>query len=56
MNLVSDNEGVTDTDYATRTLNFEMIAPNSLKPYKTNPYEVKSIVYNQDKVVQHESI
>lgn len=56
MNLVSDNEGVTDTDYCTRTLHFEIITPNSLKPYKTNPYEVKSIVQDRDKTVKRESI
>lgn len=56
MNIISDNEGVTDTDYCTRTLHFEIITPNSLKPYKTNPYEVQSIVYNHDKDVQHESV
>ncbi len=55
-NFQSSREGVTDTDYCTRTLHFEIITPNSLKPYKTNPYEVKSIVHNHDKKVQHESV
>ena len=56
MNFISNREGTTDTDYCTRTLHFEIITPNSLKPYKTNSYETKSIVNNQDKVVHHESI
>lgn len=56
MEQVNNTEGVTDTDYVTRTLHFEIITPNSLKPYKTNPYEVKSIVHNQEKVVQHGSV
>lgn len=51
LKLVSNREGVTDTDYCTRTLQFEITSPNS-KPFNTNPYERKSIVGNQDKVVQ----
>lgn len=39
MNLVSNIEGVTDTDYLTRTLKFELIDDNSTKPLRTNPYE-----------------
>lgn len=39
MNLVSNVEGVTDTDYLTRTLKFELIDDNSTKPLRTNPYE-----------------
>lgn len=39
MNLVSDVEGATDTDYITRTLRFELVDNNSTKPCRTNPYE-----------------
>ena len=39
MELVSNREGVTDTDYHTRTLRFELIDDNSTKPLRTNPYE-----------------
>ena len=39
MELVSNKEGVTDTDYCTRTLRFELIDDNSTKPLRTNPYE-----------------
>lgn len=56
LNLVSNREGTTDTDFCTRTLQFEIVTPNSIKPFKTNPYEVQSIIVNQDKVVQHKSI
>jgi hypothetical protein len=56
MNFQTSREGVTDTDYCTRTLHFEIITPNSLKPYKTNAYEVKSIVNDRDKTVKHEFI
>ena len=56
LNLKSDREGVTDTDYCTRTLQFEMITPNSPQPYQTNKYERNSIVNNHDRRVQHESV
>jgi hypothetical protein len=56
LNLVSDREGVTDTDYCTRTLQFEMTTPNSMKPFKTNQYERKSIVDRKDGVVQRDSV
>lgn len=56
LNLVSDREGVTDTDYCTRTLQFEMTTPNSIKPFKTNQYERKSIVDRRDDVVQRDSV
>ena len=56
LNLVSNREGVTDTDYSTRTLQFEMTTPNSLQPYHTNKYERDSIVNNHDRRVQRESI
>ena len=39
MELVSNREGVTDADYHTRTLRFELIDDNSTKPLRTNPYE-----------------
>lgn len=39
MELVSDREGITDTDFYTRTLRFELIDDNSTKPCRTNPYE-----------------
>lgn len=44
MELVSNREGVTDTDYLTRTLKFELITDNSTKPFRTNPYEYDRIV------------
>ena len=44
MNLVSNVEGVTDTDYLTRTLKFEIIDDNSTKPFRTNSYEYDRIV------------
>ena len=56
LNLVYDREGVTDADYCTRTLQFEMVAPNSWKPYKTNQYERKSIVDRQDRVLQRDPV
>ena len=56
MELVSDVEGVTDNDYITRTLKFELTTDNSLQPYQTNKYERNSIVYNHDKKVKHESV
>lgn len=44
MELVSNREGVTDSDYHTRTLRFELIDDNSTKPFRTNPYEYDRIV------------
>lgn len=44
MELVSNREGTTDTDYHTRTLKFELITDNSTKPCRTNPYEYDKIV------------
>jgi hypothetical protein len=41
MNLVSNAEGVTDTDYLTRTLKFEIVDDNSTKPLRTNPYDFR---------------
>ena len=56
LTLRSDREGVTDTDYCTRTLQFEMTTPNSWQPYNTNKYERRSIVDNQDRVLNRESV
>lgn len=44
MELVSNREGVTDSDYHTRTLKFELIDDNSTKPFRTNSYEYDRIV------------
>lgn len=41
MNLVSNVEGATDTDYLTRTLKFELVDDNSTKPLRTNPYDYR---------------
>ena len=41
MELMSNREGVTDTDYHTRTLRFELVDDNSTKPLRTNPYEYR---------------
>jgi hypothetical protein len=56
LTLISDREGVTDTDYYTRTLQFEMTTPNAIQPYQTNKYERNSIVHNHDTKVQREPI
>ena len=56
LNLTSDREGVTDADYCTRTLQFEMTTPNSVKPFNTNQYERNSIVNRKDKVVQRQEV
>lgn len=56
LNLVYNREGVTDADYCTRTLQFEMTTPNSMKPFKTNQYERKSIVDRQDTILQREIV
>ena len=44
MELMSNREGVTDTDYHTRTLKFELVDDNSTKPLRTNPYEYNQII------------
>ena len=41
MELVSNREGITDTDFYTRTLKFELIDDNSTKPLRTNPYDYR---------------
>lgn len=41
MELMSSIEGITDTDFYTRTLRFELIDDNSTKPLRTNPYEFR---------------
>lgn len=56
LTLSSDREGVTDADYCTRTLQFEMTTPNAIQPYHTNKYERDSIVNNHDRRVQRESV
>ena len=56
LTLLSDKEGVTDTDYCTRTLQFEMTTPNSMQPFNTNKYERNSIVDNHDRRVKRESV
>lgn len=47
MNLVSNGEGATDTDYLTRTLKFEIVDHNSTKPTRTNTYEFDRIARNK---------
>lgn len=44
MELISNREGATDTDYHTRTLRFELIDDNSTKPFRTNSYETDRIL------------
>lgn len=44
MEICSNREGTTDTDYITRTLKFELITDNSTKSLRTNPYEYDKIV------------
>ncbi len=44
MELQSNKESVTDSDYNTRTLTFELITDNSTKPLRTNSYEYDKIV------------
>ena len=44
MEIVSNRESVTDSDYHTRTLRFELIDDNSTKPFRTNPYEYDRII------------
>lgn len=56
LDCIFDREGTTDTNYATRTLQFEMTTPGSMRPYKTNSYELKSIVGNHDKKLKRDSI
>lgn len=47
MELRSNVEGATDTDYVTRTLKFELVDDNSTKPFRTNPREYDRILGNQ---------
>ena len=56
LTLLSDREGVTDTDYYTRTLKFEMTTPNATQPYQTNKYERDSIVHNHDRRLKRDSV
>ena len=39
--LISNKEGITDTDFYTRTLKFEIIDDNSTKPLRTNPRDFR---------------
>lgn len=55
-NLVSNREGSADNNFCTRSLRFEIVSPNHIRPFKTNQYEVKSIVNQHDKVVDHEIV
>lgn len=52
MELVSDAEGATDTNYITRTLKFELTTDNAIQPYKTNKYERDSIVHKNNGMVR----
>lgn len=56
MKLLSDREGVTDTDYCSRTLQFTMTTPNGVQPYRTNKYEKNSIVHRHDSVLQRDKV
>ena len=56
LNCVFDREGATDTNYVTRTLQFEMTVPGNFQPFNTNKYERKSIVGRQDKTVRREQV
>ena len=56
LKLMSSREGFTDTDYCTRTLQFEMTTPNSIRPFHTNQYERKSIADRHDDVVHREPV
>lgn len=56
LTLLSDREGVTDSDYCTRTLQFEMTTPNSVQIFNTNKYERNSIVDRKDKSVQRQEV
>lgn len=56
LTLLSDREGVTDTDYCTRTLQFEMTTPNAVQLFNTNKYERDSIINRKDKVVHREEV
>lgn len=53
---LNGREGVTDTDYITRTLQFEMTIPNAIQPFNTNKYERNSIVDRKDKVLQRQEV
>ena len=41
MELVSNREGISDNDFYTRTLKFELIDDNSTKPLRTNLYDLR---------------
>lgn len=44
MEIQTNKEGSTDTDYLTRTLRFELVDNNSTKLCRTNQYEYDTIV------------
>ena len=56
LNCILDRESITDTNYATRTIQFEMTAPSAINPYRTNPYEKKSIVDRGDRTLRREPV
>lgn len=56
LNLISNREYVKDTDYYTRTLQFEMTIPNAMQTFNTNKYERNSIVNKKDKIVQRQEV
>ena len=56
LKLLSNREGITDTDYCTRTLQFEMTTPNSVQVFHTNKYERNSIVNRKDSVLQRQEV
>ena len=53
---VSNREWVSDVDYCTRTLQFEVTTPNSVQPFNTNKYERNSIVDRKDKIVNRQEV
>lgn len=56
LNLISNREYIKDTDYYTRTLQFEMTTPNAIQPNHTNKYERNSIIGRKDKVVRRDLV
>lgn len=44
LKLVYNREGTTDVDFVTRTMKFEMVTGNSVKPVQTNPHEYNHII------------
>lgn len=56
LNCIFDRESFTDTNYVTRTLQFEMTTPGNMQPFNTNKYERKSIIGRQDKVLHRDVV